>query len=284
MNSPTAIAPPIAVDWLQAGYCTHPEAITLRGGQWQSTQFPALVALLEHPSQGYILYDTGYSERFFTETRRWPNRAYGLVTPVYLEPGESAAQQLQRRGIAPDSIRHIVISHFHADHIGGLRDFPEARFICARAAYERVKTKTGIQAVAAGFLPGLLPPDFDQRVRFVEAMPQGPALPTEFETGFDVFCDRSLMAVELPGHAAGQLGLYFSDPQQHSYFLVADACWSSRAYRELVQPHPIAQLIFDDGATYGDTLKKLHHLHRKYPEIRIVPTHCNEFWRSQNEL
>ncbi|MEL7502053.1 MAG: MBL fold metallo-hydrolase [Cyanobacteria bacterium J06554_6] len=274
----------LAVTWLKTGYCTHPEAVTLRGGRWQSAQFPALVALLQHPTEGYILFDTGYSQRFFAETRRWPNRAYALVTPVYLEPGESAAQQLQQRGIAPDAIRHIVISHFHADHIGGLWDFPEAQFICARSAYENVKLKKGVRAVSAGFLPGLLPPDFEPRVSFVEDRPTVRALPEGFETGFDVFCDRTLIAVELPGHAAGQLGLRFTDPQGHTYFLVADSCWSSRAYRELIEPHPIAQLIFDDAATYRDTLRKLHHLHKAHPNIRIVPTHCNEFWRSQHSL
>ncbi len=274
----------LPVTWLKTGYCTHPEAITLRGGRWRTTQFPALVALLQHPTEGYILFDTGYSERFFTETQRWPNRGYAMVTPVYLEPGESAANQLQQQGIAPESIRHIVISHFHADHIGGLWDFPKVEFICARSAYENVKQKMGIRAVAAGFLPGLLPPDFEQRVRFVEDRPQVQTLPEEFETGFDLFCDRTLTAVPLPGHAHGQIGLLFNDPQGHTYFLIADACWSSRAYRELIQPHPIAQLIFDDAAQYRDTLQKLHHLYQSHPDIRIVPTHCNEFWRSQNTI
>ena len=135
-----------------------------------------------------------------------------------------------------------------------------------------------------GFLPGLLPPDFAQRVRFVEDMPTVTALPTAFEMGFDVLCDRTLIAVPLPGHAAGQIGLLFTDGQGHTYFLVADTCWSSRAYRELIEPHPIARLIFDDAAEYRTTLQKLHQLHKAHPDIRIVPTHCNEFWRSQNRL
>jgi len=274
--------PRVQVSWFKTGYCTHPEAIALRGGRWKSVEFPALVALIQHPTIGNILFDTGYSERFFQETKQFPNRIYALTTLVYLQPEESVINQLKQQAIAPESIRYIVISHFHADHIGGLADFPNAQFICAQSAYDAVKQKTGLWAVKAGFLAGLLPPDFEQRVHFVEQKKQVSALPEWFETGFDLFGDRSIIAIELPGHATGQLGLMFVDKTEQCYFLVADACWSSRAYQELLAPQAIAQLIFSDAKTYGITLKKLHELHKKHPEIRIVPTHCADFWREQN--
>lgn len=279
----------VKVTWLKTGYCTHPEAIALRGGRWQTVQFPALVALIQHPTFGNILFDTGYSERFFRETQHWPNRLYALITPTYLQPEESAVQQLQQRGISPESIRYIVISHFHADHIGGLADFPNAKFICAQSAYEAVKQQKGLGAVKAGFLEGLLPSNFEQQVEFVEHKPIVNALPGYFETGFDLFGDRSLIAIELPGHATGQIGLIFVEKTnvektnvektEQCYFLVADACWSSRAYQEFVSPHPIAQLIFSNPAAYRSTLQKLHQLHKTHPEIRIIPTHCADFWR-----
>ncbi|MEL7400112.1 MAG: MBL fold metallo-hydrolase, partial [Pseudomonadota bacterium] len=90
--------------FLKAGYCTHPEAITLKGGRWNNIQFPDLFVLIQHPTVGNILYDTGYSESFFQATKSFPNRFYALLTPVYLQPEETAIQQLEQRGISADSI------------------------------------------------------------------------------------------------------------------------------------------------------------------------------------
>lgn len=48
-----------------AGYCTHPEFLTLRGGRLKPVPFPAGFACIIHPVHGPILLDTGYSSRFF---------------------------------------------------------------------------------------------------------------------------------------------------------------------------------------------------------------------------
>ena len=270
---------PLEVSWFKAGYCVHPEAVVTPGADWKTIQFPAMFALIQHPT-GNLLFDTGYSDRFFQATARFPNRLYAMITPVFLQPQESAVEQLASKGITADSIRYVFVSHFHADHIGGLKDFPQATFICDRTGYEAVNQKQGMGALIAGFLPELLPSDFEERALFTDEMPRVKVIPGLFETGFDVLGDRSLIAIELPGHATGQLGLLFrAQAGRQTYFLVADACWSSQAYRELVAPSAIAQIIFSDRAAYKSTLEKLHQLHLQHSEIQIVPTHCGELWQ-----
>lgn len=193
----------IKVKFFQAGYCTHPEAVVIRNGRWKTANFPSIFALISHPKFGAILFDTGYSDRFFQETRSFPFSLYPLITPVYLQSEDSAVHQLTKYGVSPETVRYIIISHFHPDHIGGLQDFPNAQFICFRSAYEAVKSLRNTAALKAGFLPGLLPPDFEQRVLFVEDKTTI-SLPSEygsFNTGFDLFGDGSLAGVELPGHA-----------------------------------------------------------------------------------
>ncbi len=263
---------------MQAGYCTHAEHRTLRGGQRRTVPFPALFALIEHPMRGPILFDTGYTPRFFEETRQFPYSLYARMTPTFVKPSETALAQLQAQGLAADDIGHIILSHFHADHVAGVADFPQARFFCFEDAYEAVRRKKGIGAVRAGYLAGLLPTDFEQR-----AVPLGsegwvalPASSAPFEHGLDILGDRSLLGVRLPGHAHGQMGLFMTTEQWGPVLLAADACWHSRAYRNLLFPPLLTNLIQADARAYRQTLTNLHHLHRNNPEIHIIPSHCSE--------
>lgn len=266
----------VEITILKAGYCTHPEVMVLPGGSWKSMVFPASYALIRHPV-GWILFDTGYSERFYQETQTLPNKLYALLTPVYLQSQDSALAQLEQLGIKPQDIKYIIISHFHADHIGGLKDFPQAKFLCSQLGYNTIKNKRGFFALKAGFLPGLMPDNFENQVVFIESN-QIINLPENFkpfERGFDLFNDGSLVAVELPGHAVGQMGLYLTDNSGKQYFLIADACWLNRSYQELIYPQRIADILFADKTAYRETLKKIHQLYRNNPDVKIIPSHSS---------
>ena len=58
----------VSLQMLRAGSCRHLECMADRGGRMAQVAFPALCGLIRHPSQGWILYDTGYSEHFFMAT------------------------------------------------------------------------------------------------------------------------------------------------------------------------------------------------------------------------
>ena len=47
----------------QAGYCTIQEKLMLRDGRWKPTHVPALFFVLDHPTHGRTLIDTGYAPR-----------------------------------------------------------------------------------------------------------------------------------------------------------------------------------------------------------------------------
>ena len=90
----------VGVELLTAGSCTHPEHVVLRNRRLRPLRFPALSALLHHPTRGPVLYDTGYGERFREATARLPERLYAWVTPVDLQPSDLVEHQLRTRGMA----------------------------------------------------------------------------------------------------------------------------------------------------------------------------------------
>ncbi len=265
----------------------------------------------------YILFDTGYSTEFYRATSHCPYCLYAHVTPVTVHCDECASEQLKRcYGIEPEQIDYVVISHFHADHIGSLKHFPNARFICLRSGFELIRGRTGLSAVSCGFLPDLLPHDFDARVQLINDGDGGDGASVggghvtavaaaercgnnghseksnSCETdhrwyylynsgimGRDLFGDQTIWIVKLPGHHPGHCGLLVHAHNDDSYLLVGDACWSSEAYRRNELPSLLTKyLVHDNWEQYKETLRSLHKLHQSHPSVKIIPSHCQEIY------
>jgi len=275
--------PRLEFELLRVGHCRHPECIAMRGGAWKSIEFPALVGLLRHPGFGFLLYDTGYSRHFMEVTRRIPECLYRMVTPTTLEPEEELLRQLADRQIAPEQIHAIFISHLHADHAAGLRDFPKARFIGTRAEYREMRRLGRLRGLAKAYLPALVPDDFEQRLLAVEdAAALDPELPG-FRAGYDLLGDGSAAGVLLPGHTGSHLGIHFTDAAGRRIFLLGDACWQMEALEKRCLPSRVADLLFSDPAAYAATFHKLTDLHAQDPGLVMIPSHCSRTWEEQRQ-
>jgi glyoxylase-like metal-dependent hydrolase (beta-lactamase superfamily II) len=81
--------------------------------------------LVEH-DEGLVLLDTGLAP----EAADDPVGTYGEVgEKVRMTPAQRLDRQLAAAGVDPGEITHVVLSHVHFDHTGGLRHVRHARFL-----------------------------------------------------------------------------------------------------------------------------------------------------------
>ncbi len=257
---------------VEAGHARHLEAAVVRGGRLRPVRLPALVGVLRHPTEGVVLFDTGYAPRV-RRAAGGPARLYRWIVPFSSDDRTSLRSVLARRGIAPGDVRTIVVSHFHPDHVGGLLDFPGARWVATEEAWRHVAGARGWRGLRLGYLPGLLPPDFADRVRLVSDFPDAAYGP--FPATHDLFGDGRLRLVPLPGHAAGQAGLLAEVSAGRRVFFVADACWGSAGYqRPALPPAVVAQAVAHDVRALRLSLERIHSAWRADPGLLVVPSHC----------
>ncbi len=269
---------------LRVGSCRHLECMAARGGRWAAVDFPALCGLIHHPQHGWILYDTGYATHFLTATESWPERLYRRALPVTLPPAELLHTQLAGLGLTAADIGTVIVSHYHGDHIAGLRDFPHARFIALRADTEHFTALVGKRwrATLGGHLPALLPLDYLSRIFFADDRPLRdlPAWLSPLTRGFDLLGDGRLIGVPLSGHSHGQLGLFMPDVAGRPVFLVADACWSLPALREGRLPSRAALFVNAERKRFVETFHGLAAIAHREPAVTLLPSHCTFAWET----
>lgn len=236
--------------------------MALRGAGWSACAFPARAWLIEAGGRRW-LWDTGYASHFADHTRDGVFRLYPMVTPVHFDSAQSLRMQLSSRGLRPTDLDGIIASHFHGDHIAGLRDFPGLPIICSGTGWSVTRNLRGIAAMRRVFVPGLMPPDTESRMRFIEGF-EPIALPAElapFGSGWVLpGSHREVLLVELPGHAAGHIGAFVLTHEGWT-LLAADAAWAPQNYTERRPPSRLTHLIMEDPRSYHQTLDRLHQLH-----------------------
>ena len=96
-----------------------------------------------------------------------------------------------------------------------------------------------------------------------------------FGQAMDVFLDGSLLAIALPGHAAGQYGLLMESGSK-ARFLIGDAAWTCEAYTEGMRPNRLTHFIMDDSEAYLDTLDNLSRIALSNTDLQLIPSHCQK--------
>ena len=98
--------------------------------------FPGIThCLLIETDGGIVLVDAGIGLRDYANPTRLV-RLFLSATGVPRDPEQTAVRQAVRLGYEPEDVRHIVLTHLHVDHAGGLPDFPRAKIHVFGPEYE----------------------------------------------------------------------------------------------------------------------------------------------------
>ena len=242
----------------RTGHCRHPWCMALAGSGLRPRSFYSHAYLIK-TARGLLLFDTGYAPRFHAASAHGAYRLYPLVTPATCAMPLRA--QLQVYGVDPDEISTIVVSHFHADHVAGLLDFPAAGIVCSGQAWRAVQGLTGLAAVRRAFLPDLLPKNLRPRLRLLDPVAEVllPDALRPFAIGYDIG-QGELFAISLPGHAEGQLGLFVQTGDGWT-LLAADAAWHLDSLRTKRGPSLLSFVVQHERSAYYHTLALLRALY-----------------------
>jgi glyoxylase-like metal-dependent hydrolase (beta-lactamase superfamily II) len=267
----------VDVHLFSVGRCRNRAWLVESGPFFKQIHLPAMVAIIRHPKAGVILFDTGYGQPL-VKAAHWAARLYRAILPFTLSADDAVSYHLWSLGLGPSDIATIILSHFHPDHIGSLKEMPAVPILHSQAGLTALAKYSGFQRAHAAFFPELLPDDFPGRARAIEGLPKVELDETwqPFTEAFDVIGDGSVLAIDLPGHAIGQYGLLCRRPGGKWVFLIADAAWTRRNITELAPPGWPAGVLIGDAGAFRATLHKLHEFQKRRPEVPLIPSHCDE--------
>jgi glyoxylase-like metal-dependent hydrolase (beta-lactamase superfamily II) len=228
---------------------------------------PIQAFLLEHPSAGPVLVDTGFHGSVAVSPRSNLG-AFGTIVyrDIDMRAEQAVAAQLRAKDIEPSTVKTVIMTHLHPDHASAISDFPEATFLVSRAEWEA--------ATQGGQRDGYVKRQFDHafHYRLVDFASDAASSFAGFARSFDVFGDGSVRIVFTPGHTAGHMSVVVQTA--HGEVLLAgDAIFMRRTLDDEHLPH----MLFDEHL-FRRSLREIKQYVKEAPDALVIPGHDWEAW------
>ncbi len=236
--------------------------------QWAT--FPIVAFVLEHPSAGPVLVDTGLHPSVAIDPQQNLGRLGKLIfKELKTEPAQAVTAQLRARGIEPASVRVVVMTHLHLDHASAMSDFPDARFVFDRREWAAA---TAPRAALHGYVRSQFDHGFDYRT--VDFESEGTGSFASFGRSLDLLGDGSVRLVSTPGHTHGHLSVV-ARAAGAEVLIVGDAAYTRRAIESGDLPARM-----EDEHLFRRSLREIQLYREQTPDAVVVPGHDMRAWRS----
>jgi N-acyl homoserine lactone hydrolase len=134
--------------------------------------------LIHHSTEGYLLWDTGITDRLTA----LPDGQTVQATGQTWHRAQTLVSSLAALGVKPADVRYVGVSHVHPDHVGNVDEFPDATLIIQKAEFEYGR-KLPLKSFS-----------FEHKTQQIEG-------------DKDLFGDGKLTILSTPGHTPGHQSL-----------------------------------------------------------------------------
>jgi glyoxylase-like metal-dependent hydrolase (beta-lactamase superfamily II) len=251
------------------GRFARPRAFLARGARWVWAPVPAF--LVEHPSAGPLLIDTGYHPSVGMEPQENLGR---LGARLFRARGVDGGVPARLRDLRldPYRLRTVVMTHLHSDHASGVAEFPEATFVVD----EREWSAAGAGGLREGYRHQQFDHAFDWRtLDYNGALSEGLS---PFGRTVDLFGDGSVRLVSTPGHTLGHQSVLLR-LRDRDALVCGDAAYLRRTIDEDAMP-----LVCADDHLFRRSLREIRRFVEREPEAVVIPGHDAELWPQLEEV
>jgi glyoxylase-like metal-dependent hydrolase (beta-lactamase superfamily II) len=264
----TVTAPPAEIHGDQ-GRLAGLKALGLTLSAADRMRLPVPAFLVEHPTAGLVLVDTGFHPSVAVEPVQAFGRLGGVIfKDIEMTPEQAVSGQLREMDLDAGEIGTVVLTHLHGDHASGIAQFPGATFVVSDAEWKAAASGGARQ----GYLHGQFDHAFDYRLVDFDG-PEADSFAT-FGRALDLFGDGSVRLLSTPGHTAGHMSVVLRLTGRE-LLLTADAAYTMRTIDETALPHRM-----EDEHFFRRSLREIQLYRERTPTALVIPGHDLALWET----
>ena len=214
--------------------------------------------MLEH-AKGLLVIDTGLAKRPVRAFRGFPPK------PLPMAPDEEIGPQMRERGLEPNDVRWVVLTHLDWDHTGGLAHFPAAEVLVHRPEHAFAEDRAG----RGRYRPSTWPRDFHPTLYDLDPEPFGP-----FAESRRVTERGDVRIVPVPGHSPGQVAVA-CETDEETLLFAADHMLRADWFEEDLEAGRSLMLGAFGKRAARDTTRRLARFVRER-RVVLLPAHDSD--------
>lgn len=235
-------------------------AFAYRGSSFfDKRDFSIMALLVKHP-QGDLLIDAGFGRNVRAHFKEMPFYFRAITD---FNPCRAAADQLEEAGYDQKSLKGILLTHAHWDHVSGIEDFVETPVWINNEEHRFINEGAPLSALIRSF------PNVQYKAYSFEHVPY-----LNFTKSYDVYGDGAIVIVPAPGHTPGSVVIFITLPSGQRFAMIGDLAWQREGVLQREERPWLQRSLGDDiPKQVRENLLRMAAVSERFPQITIVPAH-----------